>query len=246
MRKVLFVTTLIAMILGGCSKEDVKKPLSIKNNDISINHDGTVQLIVENAEGAIYYSSENELIAEVCPKGVVTGGVKGNTKITVKSGEEIAICNVAVETLINYIPEPNMQFGQSRTVIKNAVKSEVGVVVADIPTAYSHSRVVNGSEFLYIYMFENEKLEASAFAFETTSKTINVIADFLLERYIPVSSTGTYEYTFISPDQKIAVGLFPSDDLSTIFVMYMPVGGEMRSTTAGDHYKEIVKNITTP
>lgn len=240
MRKILFVMTLTAMVLTGCSKEDVKPPMSIKNNDLSIHHDGTVKLIVENAAEAVTYSSENELIAEVSDDGIVTGGVKGSTKITVKSGQETAICNVTVETLINYIPEPNMQFGQSRTVIKNAVKSD-GEVIFDDESMYAQSRFVDGSEFLYIYLFEDDKLQVSIFAFETTSKTISVIADFLLERYIAVSSTKTYEYTFISPDQKTAVGLFPSDDLSTIFVMYMPVE-ETRSTTR-DHYKEIIKNI---
>lgn len=239
MRKILFMMALTAMVLSGCSKEDVKPPMSIKNNDISISHEKTEKLIVENAVEAITYSSENELIAEISDDGIVTGGVKGSTKITVKSGQETAICNVTVETLINYIPEPNMQFGQSRTVIQNAIKSDGEVIVDD--ESLLQRRHVNGSDFIYIYMFENDKLKISAFAFETTSKTISVIADFLLERYIVVASTGTYEYTFISPDQKTAVGLFPSDDLSTIFVMYMPVE-ETRSTTR-DHYKGIIKNI---
>lgn len=80
---------------------------------------------------------------------------------------------------------------------------------------------VDGSNFAYMYLFEDNKLESSAFMFNLTAKTASVIADFLLERYVVLTAIGTYEYAFISPDEKMAVALSLSSD--SIMVIYMPI-----------------------
>lgn len=144
--------------------------------------------------------------------------MKGDTKITITSGEGIAICNVSVLTHINYIPEPNLEFGESMSTIKASIEADGEIITDD--DILAQIRKVDGSNFIYMYLFEDDKLMTSGFTFSLASKTRGIITDFLFERYITLTAIGTYQYAFMSPDEKTLVALAISDD--SISVIYMP------------------------
>lgn len=246
MKKAFFILMVVGMVIAmsSCEKEEVKPLMSIKNNEISIHHDGTEKLIVENAEGDITYSSENKLIADVSDDGIVTGRVKGSTKITVTAGGESATCKVEVKTLINFIPEPYQGFGEGYETVKNKIKDDGELIEND--GSLGVMRTIDGTKFIYLYSFEGGKLESSGFVFSTLSKTLSSMMDFLLERYVPVTQTGTYSYAFISPDKKTAVYIKLSDDLELMYVIYFPYT-ETKSASAvysiPENCKEMVKGL---
>ncbi|MPM67439.1 hypothetical protein SDC9_114361 [bioreactor metagenome] len=108
-------------------------------------------------------------------------------------------------------------------------------------------RTIDGSKFIYLYTFKNNKLDISGFGVGATTKTMKSITDFLLERYVVATKTGAYSYAFLSPDKKTAVYLSLSDDLELLHVIYMPFTGT-KSVSSGfaiqDHFnKEYVNTL---
>lgn len=224
----------ITIAMVSCEKEDVKPPMTVKNGEVILFRDATEKLEVENATSPVSYEIENDFIAQISEDGIITGGVRGNTTVTVISGEDIATCDVSVKTLINYIPEPNLDFGQNMATIKSTIATDGEVITDD--DFLVQIRKVDGSNFAYMYLFEDNKLESSAFTFNLTAKTASVIADFLLERYVVLTAIGTYEYAFISPDEKMAVALSLSSD--SITVIYMPIDmADYRSSKMSEEHE---------
>lgn len=232
MNKILLFTVLSMTLLISCSKSE-PPAMSVKNKDITLFREGTEKLIVENAPEDISYKSENDLIAKVSEDGVIEGRVRGNTKIAITSGSESAIANVEVKTLINYIPEPYLGFGESMTSVKGKINTKETII--DIEDGFGFLQKVDGEDVLYAYTFEDDKLNLSFFAFNTISSLTSDISSMLLERYVPVTQTGTYSFGFISPDEKMAVLFTQSDDYRQIMVGYTEIGeDDLKSTRSNE------------
>ncbi|HBG39923.1 MAG TPA: hypothetical protein DDW85_00750, partial [Porphyromonadaceae bacterium] len=195
---------------------------------ITLVHDGTEKLIVKNAQGDVTYSSENKYIASVTEDGTVTGGVKGETTIRAKSGDEVAECTVEVKTLVNYLPDPYLGFGDD----VNKVETEIAKNGKVEKTTNNLGQLieVDGEKFVYLYIFENGKMTGCGFTFRTTEKSLKNTVDYLLERYVVVSKTGAYSYAFMSADKTTAVLLSPSENNETINVVFVPYKDEQSRT----------------
>lgn len=173
------------------------------------------------------FQSKNSLIASVSDEGVVEGGVRGVTTILVTSMDETTIATVEVKTLINYLPEPYLGFGETYETVKSNAAS--GGEIVELDDGFAIQRRIDKSDVIYLYMFENNKLKMSAFAFGTLSNIASVIVDFLLERYIPVAQTGAYSAGLISPEKDKLILFSTSDDKSTIYVGYTKYDGDKES-----------------
>ncbi|MBK5196027.1 MAG: Ig-like domain-containing protein [Proteiniphilum sp.] len=234
--KKYFLLVPILTILFSCSKEEAKPALSIKNNELTLFRESTEELIVENNSSDVSFKSENNLIASVSEEGIVEGRVRGETTILVTSMEETATAIVEVKTLINFLPEPYLGFGENYETVKS--KAAAGEEIIEIENGFGIQKRIDHSDVIYGYMFENNKLNLSMFACETLSNIASVIVDFLLERYIPVAQTGAYSAGFISPEKDKIILFSTSDDLRMIYVSYMEYDGNtetaVRSTKLFD------------
>lgn len=208
----------------GCSKEEVKPAMSIKNDDITLFRESAETLIVENNPGDMLFESQNKLIASVSDEGVVEGGVRGETTVMVTSLGEVAVAKVVVNTIINYIPEPYLGFGENVETVKSKVNYDEDFIEMD--DGFAVTRKIDKTDVVYVYGFEDGRLNMSFFMFKTLSNITSVITDFLLERYVPVSLTGAYSAGFISPEKDMAVLLSASDNKDYIYVGYMKYDGE--------------------
>lgn len=226
MKKYFLWVPLLTLLIS-CAKEEVKSVMSVKNNNLILFHESTEAIIVENNPGDLTFKSENSLIASVSDEGVVEGGVRGETTILVTSMNETAITTVEVKTLINYLPEPYLGFGETYETVKS--KAASGEEIFELDNGFAIQRRIDKSDVIYLYMFENNKLEMSAFAFATLSNIASVIVDFLLERYIPVAQTGAYSAGLISPEMDKLILFSTSDDKSTIYVGYTKYDGNKES-----------------
>ncbi|GEM_PF-1623860 len=226
--KKIYVLLIVLLFTLSCSKEDSKPPLSIKNNELVLFRENTEELIVEHNPGELSFKSQNPLIATVSDDGVVEGNVRGKTSILVTSLNETATANVEVKTLINYLPEPYLGFGEDYATVKTKVVS--GEQFFNLENGFAVQKRIDNSNVIYGYSFENSKLKMSMFLFETLSNITSVIADFLLERYIPVAQTGAFSAGLISPEKDMIVLVSASDDNSYVYVAYTEYNGEESST----------------
>lgn len=227
MKKIICILLLAVTVLS-CSKEESVPQMTVKNKELVLFHDETETLVVENAKDIVTYTPENKFIAKVSSDGIVTGGVRGETNILVLSANETVSVKVTVATLINFIPEPYLKFGQSFDAVKNELDKNGEVTVSDGNLIQMYT--IDGEECPYIYLFENGKMVSCGFMIETLSKTTGSIVEFLLERYIVVARNGTYSYVFVTPDEKIGVNLATSDNLNYLIILYFPVT-ETKSST---------------
>lgn len=241
MKKYLLFLLALALI-SSCSKEDTKPPMSVKNNELVLFHESTEKLIVENNPGDLSFKSQNELIASVSDEGVVEGGVRGETTILITSLDETTTASIEVKTLINYLPEPYLGFGEDYETVKSKVAA--GEEIIKLDDGFAISKRIDNSDVIYAYYFENNKLDISMFVFETLSNISDIIADFLLERYIPVTQTGALSFGLLSPEEDKLILLSTSEDNSLIYVGYTKYEGETNLSVQGTNFfNEKVTNI---
>ena len=82
------------------------------------------------------------------------------------------------------------------------------------------------------------------FVFETLSNISDIIADFLLERYIPVTQTGALSFGLLSPEEDKLILLSTSEDNSLIYVGYTKYEGETNLSVQGTNFfNEKITNI---
>lgn len=213
MKKVYYILLLIVLVAyQSCmnSVNDVDFPMTIKNSELTMFHGNTEKLIVENAKGFTTYKSTNEDVATVSPYGIVSAGVKGEANIIVESGAEKAVCKVSVNTAINHIVEPCVDFGSDYETVKDKIQHD-----ADITEENGNmvqTRVIENTVFRYAYLFKEGKLSSSCLSVPVQSPTAEVIDDFLAERYLP------WDVYLYSPDKKVGVfTLDPGDGYLYVF-----------------------------
>jgi hypothetical protein len=213
MKKIYPILLLIVVVAHqSCmnSVNDVDFPMTIKNSELIMSHGNTEKLIVENTKGFTTYKSTNEDVATVSPYGVVSAGIKGEANIIVESGAETAVCKVLVNTTINHIVEPCVDFGSDYETVKDKIKN--AAEITEVNGNIVQTRNVENTIFRYAYLFKEGKLYSSCLSFPLQSFTAEIIDDFLAERYLPWNSF------LYSPDKKVGVfTLKPGDGYLYVF-----------------------------
>ena len=93
-RKILMLLLVFSYLcITSCSKNDEDIQVTITPSNITMYYEGTKQLSAVNANS---WSTEDDFVAEVDGKGLVTGGHVGKTKIIASNGKNSAFCEVTV------------------------------------------------------------------------------------------------------------------------------------------------------
>jgi hypothetical protein len=170
MKKIYPILLLIVVVAHqSCmnSVNDVDFPMTIKNSELIMSHGNTEKLIVENTKGFTTYKSTNEDVATVSPYGVVSAGIKGEANIIVESGAETAVCKVLVNTTINHIVEPCVDFGSDYETVKDKIKN--AAEITEVNGNIVQTRNVENTIFRYAYLFKEGKLYSSCLSFPLQS-----------------------------------------------------------------------------
>lgn len=221
---VLLIATCVCLSLSSCSKEndeDVQVTLSPSN--ISMYYEGTKQLSAVNATS---WKTEDDFVAEVDNKGLVTGGHVGKTKIIASNGKHSAFCEVTVIPKYNLYDTPIIDWGASLSTIQNKETHVEGTSTSTKSLGYNYSKN-SSNPCLVVYNFEDGKLN-------TIMVVLNYLSYpeaglYLLERYQPVYTEKT-DYTAIFADAytkdkwKTGVGIQTTTLSGTkvTLIMYFP------------------------
>ena len=197
----IILMCLMGAVLSSCGddeSDDSPKTISIIPSSVNLYYEETQQL---SASGATSWSSENDFVAEVDSKGLVTANHVGSTNILASNGNVKGKCTVTVKPKYNCYDTPLLNWGASKNAISAAETHTKGSSSSSNHLYYQYT---NGTTVAVVqYVFENNAL-----------KGINVIApssDYasiglhLLERYQPIGKDDDSNFYFIdSMDLKLA------------------------------------------
>lgn len=187
----------VATIFSSCKKDDDKdEQFTIDKQAITLVHDGTETIV---ASEAATWSSDNEFVATVDDKGVITGNHIGEAIITATAKGKLQNVKVTVKAKYNTITEPIMDFSLTREQVK---EQATGILSQENESGLSY--FINSSKSqLNMYIFEETtgKLKQSAWgAYSLTEVSPSDLVGFLVERYQPVTMEDGY-YFFINSNK---------------------------------------------
>lgn len=230
MKKTILSMLLAVMTVGlsavftSCSSDDDDNQTSnVLTKTSIILHKGETT-VVSNQESE-QIKSENDFIASVTRQGVVTANHVGETKIV--CGNEM--CSVKVEAKYNLYSDPCVEFG---TATKARVKS---IAKAQLIQEDAKALLYKENEETAItYKFDTDgKLDGVLVIFKhnNVSSKATELANFMKERYEPISISGTSSYFKNSYDKDynmvVCVDLQVSGYNGVAQILYMPVGEEI-------------------
>lgn len=206
MKKILFVLPiLIALfICNGCSSDDEpQEPVNItlSKTEISISVDDEANIEVAGIDiNKCTVQSDDEFIAKAM---IYDGKINieaehvGETLITVQYRDTKLTCKVSVTSLINFIGNPILDFGDSKANIKAKLKGEI--------IDETEKRIEIKEDFKYpiydTYHFNNGVLECVYSGVNVKTSTVDIL-NSLLERYKHVSSESNVHW-FSYPNKFI-------------------------------------------
>lgn len=172
----------------GNDDDDDNGGLSVTPNSVSMHYDETKQL---KADGATSWSSEDEFVATVDAKGLVTGEHVGKTKIIASSGKSRGICDVEITPEYTLYTDPILNWGASMSTIKSEVNKEL---LSSDEKTLTYKYTIGSDPCVMGYSFENSKLKTvvALFAYSYYLKA----GYYLIERFQPVYSEND-QYLFI-------------------------------------------------
>ncbi len=175
--RIVFIATLIVSF-NSCDKDDVDL-ISLSVTEKTLNFEDEYQ-IEATSVSPITYSVENEYNAEVSETGLVTARFVGETNILLENAQDKNTFKVIVEPKYNLYPEPNVEFGDTKSSIIAQFGSDYTATTSVIGyTDYSSAAPI------VMFMFDtNNKL--TSYAIMVKSFYSSTLADFLTERYLIV------------------------------------------------------------
>ena len=187
-------------------------------NDVTLNCEQTYTI---TGGEDVEWKSDNPLIASVSGN-IVTANVIGETTIRSSKG----LFKVTVKgTMSKVYNVPCLEWGASKSRVKSFMSGRTLSKETTTDLVYSGS----GAEIITMYTFQSDKLKNSGVTLSGSYISSSKLADYMLERYIPISyDEDSYYFYFVTPDKKTAVGLTLS--VSGGNVIYVIAYGPLSST----------------
>ena len=118
MIKTLFlIGAVLSLLLVSCSKDDeVDNLITLASSEKTL-YFGDEYQIEATSNTPILYSSENEYHTSISESGLVTARFVGETNIVLSNGNDTQKVLITVKPKINLYPEPNLEFGISKSAL---------------------------------------------------------------------------------------------------------------------------------
>ncbi len=220
MKTKIYLTTLLSVTVLSisCSKTEDQSIQIKTQSPITLNSKQS-ERIEATSVSKIVFTTENEFNATVSDLGVVTANCVGETIINLTNGHESASINVVVEPRYNLYPTPNNKWGAT----KNEVKSMYGTPSSETASGFSYANYSAAAPILLFLFDDSGSLYSSAVLVKASY--ISNLADFLLERYVPISvDSDNYTAAFVDglTVENIKTGVFLSVyNISYVMVLYV-------------------------
>lgn len=231
MKKVFYLIALVfGLALTACGGDDEPE---LKFEDVTLQYEQTYT--IPNGKNTTW-SSSNELIASV----------EGTTVTANKVGEAIISSDkgsfrVTVTPTLHVFVEPCLQWGANVNTVKSFMASKLSSLTLSKETedALTYS---SSATKVYTYVFEAGQLTSSAVGLNSDYVSSEAMADFMIERYVPVTmDQSSNTFYFISPDKKNVIMFAITSSGRTI--IYLVAYAKYTPSRSVDISPEIFKGI---
>jgi len=239
--RLVFIATLIVPF-NSCDKDD-QDLISLSVSEKTLNFEDEYQ-IEATSNSTITYTVKNEYNAEVSETGLVTARFVGETNILLENAEDKKTFKVIVEPKYNLYPEPDVEFGDT----KSSIIAQFGSDYTETTSAIGYTDYSSAAPIAMFTFDANNKLTGYAIMVKSSYSTI--LADFLLERYLIVSEQdGIYMFLngLNTTTATMAIGL-QLYNITYWMVMYIPntsstKSSKIKSTLAPNDFDELFKKM---
>ncbi|MBO7098871.1 MAG: Ig-like domain-containing protein [Bacteroidaceae bacterium] len=245
----LYFIAVVAMCFFSCSKEnETDTQVIITPTSISMYYKDTKQLSATNATS---WRTEDDFVAKVDMKGLVTAGHVGTTNIIASNNKNSATCEITVKPKYNLYDTPILDWGASISKIKSQETHKTASTSTSSMLGCDYSKN-SSNPCLVTYQFENDKLKV-VFVY-LNLQSYGDASNYLLERYEPIYTEQT-DYTVIFSDANSKEKWKTCVELQTTTVsgtkltsiMYFPASelpSMQTDTRAGALNHEYVQKLT--
>ena len=222
MRKYIYTSfVIITFLCLACTKKE--ETFTIDQDEITLQHDGTIQLNVSPAQTCTW-STDDNTIATVSQTGLVTGVLIGDTKVSAKSlsDNSTVSCIVHVTPRSTLYVEPYYIYGASISTIKSKEKrSLLSETSTGLIYEGENSNVVD-----IIYLFDTSGLTGADVMLTNSTSVAAEAVTFIEERYTYLGVSDNIIFYQDSDGTIIAISVVDTLGLN---VMYY------RSTSKGSN-----------
>lgn len=242
MKKIFSLMLLLATIFtftscGGDDEEPDNTKLS--KTSYALYHEETQGIEGTNISD-LAWNSENEFVATV-KSGVITGRYVGKT--VVETTKNLSF-TVEVKPRYHTYEEPSLEWGAS----KATIKAKYGTPYSENATGLIY-KTTNSNAPMMTFIFENNKMSNCGVVCKIS--IASQLADFLLERYVPVKvDTNNYSATLLhcygkinDPQIDFGVAMQYSSSIGGILVAYTPTTTSSKSRGSDDVDFDRVFNV---
>jgi hypothetical protein len=215
----LLVSAIVSVSFVSCGSDDDDPGLSITPESVVMHYNDTKQL---KSEGATSWLSNDEFVATVDQKGVVTGGHVGTTQIVASNGKKSASATITITPEYDLYDTPITDFGASKSVIKSKERHELSSE-KDSYLSYTYSE--GNHPCLVTYNFDQNKLSTILVALKYSDYI--TAGYYLIERYQPFGKTDEL-YVFINSNKTdkatmgVSLGTMTISGSKITAIMYTP------------------------
>lgn len=215
-KTVLLIGVSLSLLFVSCSKDDEVDKLITLESSAKTLFFGDEYQIEATSNTPILYSSEDEYHAHVSEPGLVTARFIGETNIVLSNGNDRKTVSITVKPQINLYPDPNLEFGISRS----ALITKYGTPDAESETTILYNNYSNAAAAVMYLFDENNKLKNTAVMVKTAYNSN--LGTFLVERYLPIDMDNLLFVNALRPED--ATLLIGADlyDISYWLVLYVP------------------------
>ncbi|MEG1498521.1 MAG: Ig-like domain-containing protein [Bacteroidales bacterium] len=237
---------LLALTFYSCNKEENKE----ENKNIKINTSSPIflkrgQTTQINAVSIkpLTYNAENEFHATVSNTGLITAYYVGKTKINLTNGSDKKSIQLIVEPEYNLYQTPNIEWGTSRSQIKN----QYGTPDRETADVIIYENYSSAAPFLLFTFDKNDQVESYALLVKTMY--VSTLGKFLAERYMYLGASGEYLVYLngLTIDQAtimLGVLVYNLDYVAVLYVNSHNISKQAKKVvaTSMDHYRNLLKN----
>lgn len=213
--RLVFIATLI-VTFNSCDKDD-EDLISLSVSEKTLNFEDEYQ-IEATSNSVITYTVENEYNAEVSETGLVTARFVGETNILLENAEDNKTFKIIVEPKYNLYPEPDVEFGDT----KSSIIAQFGSDYTETTSAIGYTDYSSAAPIIMFTFDDNNILDG--YSIMVSSAYSSTLANFLTERYL-IASYDDDTYLFINglstTTATMVIGL-ELYNISYWMVMYIP------------------------
>ncbi|GGF70111.1 hypothetical protein [Wenyingzhuangia marina] len=182
MKKTLLL--LIAIITLSCNKKDEFDSISLSTSEKYLSANEEYQ-IEASSNSNITYTVEDEYHTEVSTSGLVTAKYVGETNVLLENAEDSKILKIIVEPKYTTYPEPEFEFGDTKSDIINNFGENYEEIPLDEEgnfTLLGYDNYFSKAPIILFMLDRNKKIVS--YAILTYNEYLPELAGFLTERYL--------------------------------------------------------------